>query len=99
MSVCAREGQANVRKAARVHFLTAYFEYLLDQGIRTEEAYVGDASRFLRYLVGQATPTDVQQFMSRHSHSVHYSRRLKRTLTKFFAFAQDQLGIDNDPLS
>lgn len=38
-------------KRATIHFLTAYVEYLLDQGIRSEEYYLGDASRFLRFLL------------------------------------------------
>lgn len=87
-----------MRRAGQVHFLTAYFEYLLDEGIRTEDVYLGDASRFIRYLVGRATPADVTQFLDAHSRSIHYSKRLRRTLRKFYRFAQDRLGIANDPL-
>lgn len=85
-------------KSIRVHFLTAYIEYLLDQGIKTEEVYLGDASRFLRYLVSRATETDVDAFVSAQTSSVHYARRLRKSLRKFYCFANDWLEITNNPL-
>ena len=86
-------------RAARVYFLTAYVEYLMDHGIKTEDAYIGDASRFLRFLIGQATPAHVEQFLSAHTDSIHYTRRLRNTLRKFYQFAADRLDISNNPLS
>ena len=44
-----------LRKNSKVHFLTSYVEYLMDNGIRSEEYYVGDASRFIRYLLANVT--------------------------------------------
>jgi site-specific recombinase XerD len=81
-----------------VHFLTAYFEYLLDQGIKTEDVYVGDASRFLRYLAAQVTPADVQKFLAEQTTSAHYARRLRKSLRKFYQFAGERLNITNNPL-
>lgn len=86
-------------KAPRVHFLTAYFEYLLDQGIKTENDYLGDASRFLRFLAGRATPADVELFICERAAGVHYQRRLKCRLRKFYRFAQEHLGIAHNPLN
>ncbi len=80
-------------KQPTVHFLTAYVEYLLDQGIRSEEYYLGDASRFLRFLLANTTPDQVMSYI--HSHdSPAYRARLEKTLRKFFAFAQEKLAID-----
>jgi adenine C2-methylase RlmN of 23S rRNA A2503 and tRNA A37 len=84
-------------KAPRVHFLTAYFEYLLDQGIKTENDYLGDASRFLRFLLARATPDDIDLFISNRASGVHYQRRLKGRLRKFYKFAQEELGITHNP--
>jgi hypothetical protein len=81
-------------KRAKIHFLTAYVEYLLDQGIRSEESYLGDASRFLRYLLAKATPEEIEAYICSDHHSPAYRSRLERTLAKFFCFAQEQLSID-----
>lgn len=86
-------------KSRRVHFLTAYTEYLWEQGIKTEETYVGDASRFLRFLAARATADDVAEFLQGDGHSAHYRRRLRRTLGKFYEFAEKQLDIPGHPLS
>lgn len=85
-------------KATRVHFLTAYIEYLLDQGIKTEEVYLGDASRFMRYLLNQATAEDVHRFLTSQAYSIHYAKRLKKSLRKFYQFAEEQLQISNNPM-
>lgn len=86
-------------KRAKVHFLTAYIEYLLDQGIRSEEYYLGDASRFLRYLLASATKEQVQEYINAAARSPSYRNRLRKTLRKFFLFAQERLAIDCGELS
>ncbi|MGI6082691.1 MAG: site-specific integrase [Limnochordia bacterium] len=88
-----------MNKTQRVHFLTAYTEYLWEQGIKTEEAYVGDASRFLRFLADRATAADVAQFLRGDGYSTHYARRLRNTLRKFYEFAAERLDIHNNPLA
>lgn len=80
-------------KRPTVHFLTAYVEYLWDQGIRSEEYYLGDASRFLRFLLASTTADQVELFIESHR-SPAYRARLEKTLRKFFAFAQDKLAIE-----
>ncbi|WP_461370665.1 hypothetical protein [Candidatus Darwinibacter acetoxidans] len=80
-------------KRPAVHFLTAYVEYLLDQGIRSEEYYLGDASRFLRFLLASTTPDQVETYIHSHA-SPAYRARLEKTLRKFFAFAQEKLAIE-----
>lgn len=85
-------------KRAKIHFLTAYIEYLLDQGIRSEEHYLGDASRFLRYLLAGATREDLHRYIHNSKHSPAYRQRLEKTLRKFFLFAQEQLAIDQSKL-
>ena len=69
-------------KRATIHFLTAYVEYLLDQGIRSEEYYLGDASRFLRFLLANTTAEQVQSYIRSHS-SPAYRARLEKTLRSF----------------
>lgn len=81
-------------KRSKVYFLTAYVEYLLDQGIRSEEYYLGDASRFLRFLLASATPDQVEAYIRAHR-SPTYRARLEKTLGKFFAFAAEGLSIDS----
>ncbi|HHY15864.1 MAG TPA: hypothetical protein GX521_07290 [Firmicutes bacterium] len=80
-------------KRAKVHFLTLYVEYLLDQGIRSEEYYLGDASRFLRHLLATATPRQVEEYILTTTDSATYRRRLEKTLRKFFIFAEERLAI------
>ena len=80
-------------KRATIHFLTAYVEYLWDQGIRSEEYYLGDASRFLRFLLANTTAEQVQSYIRSHS-SPAYRARLEKTLRKFFLFAQEKLAIE-----
>jgi len=86
-----------VGKAPRVHFLTTYFEYLLDSGIRTENDYLGDASRFLRYLADRATAEDIDRFISTRTTNPAYRRRLKARLRKFYQFASEQLDFTHNP--
>ncbi len=85
-------------KRIKVHFLTAYVEYLLDQGIRSEEYYLGDASRFLRYLLATATAADVEAYIHNTKHSKSYKKRLEKTLRKFFIFARERLAIESSEL-
>lgn len=85
-------------KRIKVHFLTAYVEYLLDQGIRSEEYYLGDASRFLRYLLASATDEDVHAYIHNAKHSQSYQKRLEKTLRKFFIFAEERLAIKSNEL-
>lgn len=80
----------------KVHFLTAYIEFLLDEGIKSEEYYLGDASRFLRFLLARVEEGDIQAFVENSSPS--YQRRLRKTLRKFYAFAQKELQITNRAL-
>ncbi|NLL47894.1 MAG: hypothetical protein GX249_04855 [Firmicutes bacterium] len=81
-------------KRAKVHFLTAYVEYLLDQGIRSEEYYLGDASRFLRHLLATTTCEQVESYISSTHHSQAYQKRLEKTLRKFFRFASEKLSLE-----
>lgn len=78
----------------KVHFLTAYVEYLLDCGIRSEEYYLGDASRFLRFLLANSTEEDVKRFIRESAYSPHYRKRLEKTLRKFFIFCSERLSIE-----
>ncbi|NMB11026.1 MAG: hypothetical protein GX977_01940 [Firmicutes bacterium] len=80
----------------RVYFLTAYIEFLLDEGIKSEEYYLGDASRFLRFLLSRVEEKDIQAFVEHSSPS--YQRRLRKTLRKFYSFAQKELKITNTAL-
>ncbi len=84
-----------MRKSSKVHFLTSYVEYLLDAGIRSEEYYVGDASRFLRYLLANITEKDVIGFIDHSAKTDSYKNRLKKTLRKFFNFGSEKLAIEN----
>ncbi|NLL42021.1 MAG: hypothetical protein GX251_01620 [Firmicutes bacterium] len=81
-------------KRAKIHFLTAYVEYLLDQGIRSEEYYLGDASRFLRHLLSNTTSEQVHSYICSAHHSEAYQMRLEKTLRKFFTFAHENLSIE-----
>ena len=81
-------------KNVKVHFLTAYVEYLFDNGIRSEEYYLGDASRFMRYLLANATEEDVQRYIRDAGRSPSYQDRLEKTLKRFFLFASERLAVD-----
>ena len=80
----------------KVHFLTAYIEFLLNEGIKSEEYYLGDASRFLRFLLTRVEEGDIQAFIENSSPS--YQKRLRKTLRKFYTFAQRELRITNQAL-
>ena len=83
-------------KKGKVYFLTSYIEYLLGEGLKSEEYYLGDASRFLRFLLGRVETSDINAFVQ--SSSPSYQKRLKKTLRKFYAFAEAELDISNDAL-
>lgn len=85
-------------KKSSVHIITAYLEFLMDQGIRSEYYYVGDASRYLRFLLAKSDRADVEAFLGCAS-SPAYRRRLLKTVRKFYAFAQERLGLPHDPTS
>ena len=85
-------------KRAKIHFLTAYVEYLLDQGIRSEEYYLGDASRFLRFLLANTTREQVDSYICSMHHSEAYRARLDKTLRKFFVFAREKLAIETEQI-
>ncbi|NLK07658.1 MAG: hypothetical protein GX316_03035 [Firmicutes bacterium] len=84
-------------KKGKVYFLASYIEYLFNEGIKSEEYYLGDASRFLRFLLSRVEHSDIEAFVKDMSPS--YEKRLKKTLRKFCAFAQAELNINNDVLN
>lgn len=88
-----KKGVYGLSKRPRVYFLTAYVEYLLDQGIRSEEYYLGDASRYMRYLLAKSGPEDLERFIADVARSSSYEARLRKTLHKFYVFAEERLGI------
>lgn len=83
-------------KQIKVHFLTAYLEYLYDQGIRSDDYYVGDASRYLRFLLSRTKAEDIDAFVATAS-SHAYQRRLAKTIRKFYEFAGERLDLRLDP--
>ncbi len=86
-------------KNSKVHFLTAYTEYLFDEGIKSEYYYLGDASRFARFLLSQATEDDLNSFLSASANGTQYEKRLRKTLKKFYQFASERLDIKDNLLS
>lgn len=85
-------------KNSKVHLITAYLEFLLDEGIKTEQRYLGDASRYLRFLLARSDREDVEAFLACAS-SPAYRRRLLTTVRKFYAFGRERLGLPRDPTS
>lgn len=83
-------------KKPSVHLITAYLEFLLEQGIKSEYYYVGDASRFLRFLLARSDRSDVEAFLACAS-SPAYRQRLLSTVRKFYTFARERLGLSHDP--
>ncbi len=81
-------------KMGKVHFLTSFMEYLLDQGIRTEDTYLSDISRFLRFLLQQASPADVEAFLAECGSAPSTQNRIRRSLRLFYRFAQDHLDLN-----
>ena len=86
-----------VKRLSRIHFMTSYFEYLLRNGIRNEDDHIGDASRFLRYLLSRVDATHVESFFDSRDASPGYRRRLRRTLGRFFEYTRECLEIDISP--
>jgi len=91
-------GRQLMSKQGKIHFLTAYLEYLLDQGIKSEYYYLSDASRYLRFLLRQSGPETVEAFLCESAASPAYRRRLTKTLKKFYAFATQKLDVPQNPL-
>lgn len=83
-----------MHRLSRVHFMTAYLEYLLRSGIRSEREYIGDASRFMRYLLSRVGPEDVEAFIGLSANSDGYAHRLRQTLRKFMHFAEAHLELE-----
>lgn len=83
-------------KMSKIHFMTSYIEYLLKAGIRTEDDHIGDASRFLRFLLAQTCPDDIAAFFESCNASDGYRRRLRRTLRRFFQYSKEHLDIEVD---
>ncbi len=81
---------------SKIYFLTAYFEYLLDEGIRSEEYYLSDASRFLRYLLERASESDINEFLATSGNTESYKKRLRKTIRRFYRFAHEHLDV-SDP--
>lgn len=79
-------------KHASVHFLTAYLEYLLAQGIKSEYYYFSDASRYLRFLIRRSGKAEIEAFIDT-ANSPAYRKRISKTLNKFYAFAEEKLGV------
>lgn len=73
--------------------MTSYAEYLLRAGIRNEEDYIGDLSRFLRYLLSRVDAAAIEGFFAHCRASPGYRRRLRRTLGRFFAYSGEHLAI------
>lgn len=70
------------------YLMTAYLERLLEDGIRTEERFVADASRFVRYMLARAGPADVEAFLEATTRSPRYRQRLRASLARFFRFLE-----------
>lgn len=95
MTICV-QGESTLAKHTKVHFLTAYLEYLYDHGIRSDEYYLGDASRYLRFLLARTKAEDIDAFLETAS-SHTYRRRLAKTVRKFYQFASERLDLSLDP--
>lgn len=79
-------------KRGKVYFLTAYVDYLWEEGIRSEETYLGDASRYVRWLIARSTAEDVERYIDERARTASYRARLRRTLGKFAGFASSELS-------
>lgn len=75
------------------YLMVAYLERLLEDGIRTEERFVADASRFVRYLLAHAGSEEVEAFLAETTRSPRYRQRLRASLARFFRF----LGTPGQP--
>lgn len=85
-------------KKSKVHFLTAYIEFLFEEGVKSEYYYLGDASRFLRFLLTRVDEEDISAFIHNSATSETYEKRLRKTLRKFCTFLQKELNIHNEAL-
>jgi len=68
-------------------------EYLLSEGLKCEETYVADASRFVRYLIANAPLKSVEEFVAHSGNTLSYRRRLISSINRFLSFAQKDLNI------
>lgn len=82
-------------KVGKTYFLTSYMEYLLSEGLKCEETYVADASRFIRYLLANAPLESVKEFVAQSGNTFSYRRRLISSLNRFLSFAEKELDIFN----
>lgn len=89
---CKNREVVEVAKRGKVYFLTAYVEYLWEEGIRSEETYLGDASRYVRWLLQQATEQDMHRYIEERARTASYRSRLRRNVGKFVEFARRRLG-------
>jgi len=74
---------------ADVFFLTAYMGHLMGDGIRSEQVYVADASRFLRFLLERSCERDVEEFVASRARSAQYAKRLRGRIRRFARFMQE----------
>lgn len=74
-------------------------EFLLLEGLRCEETYVGDASRFLRFLLENATPEVIRDFIEKSGNTPASRRRISSSIQRFLQFAQNDLKIANPQLT
>ncbi|MDD2430991.1 MAG: hypothetical protein PHD88_03310 [Firmicutes bacterium] len=80
---------------SKTYFITGYMEFLLKQGLKYEETYVGDASRYLRFLLSTAPADSVEKFIAQSGSSPSYHRRLTSSLNRFLDFTRNNLEISN----
>ena len=81
-----------MHRSSKVHFLTAYVEYLMNKGIRSEEYYVGDASRFIRFLLANITENDVRDFKP-VSQNAFLSKPASENSAQILSFRQRNAGF------
>lgn len=86
-------------KASKIYFITAYMEFLLKEGLKCEEVYVGDASRFLRFLLAQASSEALLEFVNQSSKTEASRRRVISSLNRFLTFINSNLEITNPNLT
>ena len=77
------------------YLMAAYLEALLAEGIRTEERFVADAGRFIRYLLVHAGPDAIEPFLEETTRSVTYRRRLRASLERFLRFVGALPSLDS----
>ncbi len=82
----------------KTYFITSYMEFLLLEGLRCEETYVGDASRFLRFLLENTTTEVISEFIEKSGNTPASRRRISSSINRFLKFAQNDLQIANPQL-